>query len=496
MTTTPKFSILHTSARPAKWREIYEAWLAAADHPEDVEYILVVDERWGFPSLSDKQGAASPVTSPMYRNMRAQDVVLVNTERKCYVDGVNIAALHASGDVLIVNADDQYPCPHWDTLITKTMEVGVGSHYKGLTLPGNFNPTRDEFVLAANTGTPTERERGIVVMPIMSRARYSRLGYVFYPQYESMYADNDLCEHAKHDKCLYGLNTEWVFPHRHPFFSTTPMDAAYEAQNRSEAYALGAEIFKRRQAAKFADIDHVEVAAVPPARKHLAVCLPGREWPLEFMSMWTDMVMRLVSTVPLNLTPIFGAGSDISVVRHMLAQRVLNDLAVPADFVLWIDSDNVLPFPYLLEMLRTLDTRPEISAVSAWCWLLYPAGRISCGSLDAKRLIVPLDHAAMMAAPDDLQEVEYTGFPAVLMRREVLEQAGANPFCPMVSDQFTYGKSGEDYAFCARARQNGARFFVDRRLKVDHLKLGALDGEAMAKAVAVAAEQIPVPVET
>ena len=42
------FSILHTSARPEKWREVYDAWIAAADHPEDVEYVLVVDERWGF----------------------------------------------------------------------------------------------------------------------------------------------------------------------------------------------------------------------------------------------------------------------------------------------------------------------------------------------------------------------------------------------------------------------------------------------------------------
>lgn len=474
MTTTPKFSILHTSARPAKWREIYEAWLAAADHPENVEYILVVDERWGFPVATDR----------MFQNMRHNaDGVLYNNGRKCYVEGVNIAAEASSGDVLIVNADDQYPCPHWDTLLIKSMEA--------------FDPLRDEFVMAANTGTPTERERGIVVMPIMSRARYKRLGYVFYPQYESMYADNDLCAHAKLDQCLFGLNTAWVFPHRHPFFSNTAMDAVYEAQNRQEAYALGAEIYARRQSAKFAAIEPVVLAA--PVRKHLAVCLPGREWPLEFMSMWTDLVMRMVATVPLNLTPIFGSASDVSVVRAMLAQRVLRDLQLPADFVLWIDSDNILPFPYLLEMLRTLDTRPEISAVAAWCWLLHPAGGISCGHLDDKRHIVPLNYHAMMAAPDDLQEIEYTGFPAILMRREVIEQAGPNPFCPIVDEGFSFGKSGEDYAFCARARANGARFFVDRRLKVDHLKLGALDGEAMAKAAAAAAtaptQQIPVPVE-
>ena len=42
------FTIIHPSIRPHKWREIYEAWIAAAAHPENVEYILVADEKWGF----------------------------------------------------------------------------------------------------------------------------------------------------------------------------------------------------------------------------------------------------------------------------------------------------------------------------------------------------------------------------------------------------------------------------------------------------------------
>ena len=43
-----------------------------------------------------------------------QNRLVENTRRKCYVDGVNLAAKHATGDILIVNADDQYPCPHSD----------------------------------------------------------------------------------------------------------------------------------------------------------------------------------------------------------------------------------------------------------------------------------------------------------------------------------------------------------------------------------------------
>ena len=44
----PLFSILHTSARPEKWRAVYDDWMAKCVHPEDVEYVLCVDPRWGF----------------------------------------------------------------------------------------------------------------------------------------------------------------------------------------------------------------------------------------------------------------------------------------------------------------------------------------------------------------------------------------------------------------------------------------------------------------
>jgi hypothetical protein len=485
MNQHPTFSILHTSARPGQWRAVYDAWLRAADDQNAFEYILVIDPRWGFPEPGARE----------FQNMRPQDRVVVNDGRRCYVDGVNTAAKNSAGSILIVNADDQFPAPHWDTVLKSAVN--------GLAVAPS------EFVLWANTGTPSEVERGIVVMPIVSRARYDRLGYLFYWQYESMYADNDLCAHAKKDGCLFQLPAEFVFPHRHPFFSNTPMDDAYQEQNRQEAYALGVELFKRRQQAAFGEVPPVDVAQLgpTPARKHLAVCLAGRYWPLEFMVQWSDMVARVIQLM--NFTPIFGSASDPSVVRAMLAGRVQNDLQLPADFVLWIDSDNVLPFPYLLEMLKTLDARPEITAVTAWCWLLHPAGRLSCGSLDDKGHIVPLEYTAMMAAPEDLQEVEYTGFPAILMRKEMIDMAGPNPFCPIVADHFSFGKSGEDYAFCVKARAGGARIFVDRRLKVDHLKLGTLDCEAQAKALDAAgkadpqrahaansaqAEQIPVPV--
>lgn len=239
----PLFSILHTSARPEKWREIYDAWIKAAVNPDQVEYVLCVDERWGFEPYT-----MGPI--PPFGTRNTVDRMCWNTSRRCYVDGVNTAAKASTGRILIVNADDQYPCEGWDEELLKAI---ADSRFV------KFREIQSEFVIEVSTGTPQEHERGILVMPILSRARYERLGYVFYPEYESMYADNEFCEHARQDAVVIDAR-HLMFPHRHPLFDASVRksgkdwrntDEAYAAQNRDEAFRLGDYIFKYRRKVRF-----------------------------------------------------------------------------------------------------------------------------------------------------------------------------------------------------------------------------------------------------
>lgn len=247
MSKVPKFSILHTSARPHKWQEIFQAWMSAARFPMDVEYILCVDERWGFKTaegfaekVNQLQSLYNKVSGPRFQ-------VVWNEGRRCYVDGVNTAARAATGDVLIVNADDQYPMKDWDSYL-----------WQMIPLP----PDEKEFVVEVTTGTPQEHERDLLVMPILSRARYSRLGYVFWPEYESMYADQDFCLHARQDNVVIDArNPDVLFPHKHPMFDEKGWvlkdqiqknwTLQYAEQNRKEAYQLGEVLLKWRMKIRF-----------------------------------------------------------------------------------------------------------------------------------------------------------------------------------------------------------------------------------------------------
>jgi hypothetical protein len=62
------------------------------------------------------------------------------------------------------------------------------------------------------------------------------------------------------------------------------------------------------------------------------------------------------------------------------------------------------------------------------------------------------------------------------MRFDLLKKAGKELFNPYVDERCEYGISGEDVAFFARATiRSGARYAVDRRVKVPHLKLRPIE---------------------
>jgi len=450
----PRFSILHTSARPDKWRAVYDAWLAAADRPEDVEYVLVVDQRWGFCAPTfENEGETRTVRMP-----RDEDKIIYNTGRRCYVEGVNLAAKHATGDILIVVADDQFPCEHWDQHLLEVARWG----------------DKKERVLWAPTGTPSEFERGIIVMPIMSRPLYEKWGYVMYPGYESMYSDNDLCEHAKAEGVLIEARHLPVFPHRHFLFTPgVQVDEAYNQQNRAEAYAIGERLLNARRANGFTDVKlsgpptPIRSAGAKPAggKRSICVCLPGETFSRPWVMNWTALLAVLSRDFRL-LAPIFGYSSSPDVTRNGFRNEVLKG-EIP-DYVLWLDDDNILTPDDLLQLVADLEEHPDISMAAGWSWcadgrsitagLMLPNG--NCGRIDYK---------TMNEGPHDLFRVEWTGFPAVLMRGALLAEAGPKAFVKIPNNIAPWFCYGEDISFCLNVKHR--LMVIDRRVRVPHLKL-------------------------
>lgn len=470
MTKTPLFSILHTSARPNAWRAVYDDWMSKAVHPEQVEYVLVVDPRWGFsmnptdydPSLPSRVAAGCSKLS--FDNL----VVTQNTGRMCYVDGVNIAAQVSSGSVLIVNADDQFACERWDS----ELEI----RYRSYSAFGCLNP----FVIEVDWGGH-EHDRGIMPAPILSRARYEQQGYVFYPEYESMWADNDFFAAAYQDGVVIDAR-RLLFPHKHPMYqqdwagtlNDTRWDEAYKAQNRSEAAILGKRIFERRKASGFSPMQ------LPLAKRTIALCLPGEHFEGPYLDAILDLQAHILLHLPeFDVVKVRAYTTNPFITREDI-RRALDKMDPKPELCLWIDDDNPVSVEHFDQLLAGLESHPEIDGVSAWCWIHREnktGFMVSCGHWSPDHLHwdpFPPQFAHLRG----LQPFETGGLPCILMRYSALvkAQAGAlalgksGAFLPIIDSRLEHGMSGEDLAFFLHAEKGGASFMVDASVRVDHLK--------------------------
>jgi hypothetical protein len=432
----PVISLCHTTARlPLGWKKAADLWYSRADYPERIEYILGVDHQEGIASF--------PL--PAFGNR----YVTVNRGRQCAVDGWNATAQIARGKLLITVADDWSPCEHWDSELLKLIPDLNG-----------------EYVVKVNTGG----DHGLLTFSILTRAYFERLtrdygyqGGFFYPEYIGMYADNEFTDLVNRDNQSMGLlinATHLLFPHDHPLYTGEAMDEIHQRQHRSEAFEIGEQVYNRRR---------LELGLGPSLltqfnRPLVICCVPGSQFSACWTANWTALWSYLLAHY--RAIPLFGVSSNIYANRGQMATDVLNYPS--AEFVLWLDSDNILTPAQFERMVEDL-AESTLHGVAGWCW--SGPGTISAGDFDSNHQAIPMQYEKLMDGDDPVKPVQWSGFPAFLMRPDALRNAGEFPFAAIIDPHYRYGMSGEDTAFCLKAGARGSRFAVDRRVKLPHLKL-------------------------
>jgi hypothetical protein len=90
-----------------------------------------------------------------------------------------------------------------------------------------------------------------MVLTIMGVNLYRLLGYLYYPKYESVYADNDLTEMTRKMKKYVFVNQYGLYRHLHPIYGDIGWDSQYRHSERPAVYKKDREVFMRRQANNF-----------------------------------------------------------------------------------------------------------------------------------------------------------------------------------------------------------------------------------------------------
>lgn len=157
----------------------------------------------------------------------------------------------------------------------------------------------------------------------------------------------------------------------------------------------------------------------------------------------------------------YGA-SRVSIVSNSLVYQARNMLAAEAiddgcDWILWLDSDMAFGRGLMTALFRDAE---EYGAD-------YVSGLYFKRQIPTVPLIKDMDLNVYLDYPTDAMfEVGGSGFGAVLtsarMVKDVYDRFGP-PFTPLPDG------TGEDFAFCHRARELGYKLWCDSRIKLHHV---------------------------
>ena len=179
-----KISLLHaTWRRPGGPLGVRDAWRVSADEPERVEHVFAMDDDDQV-AIRDTEGCVRAISAA------ANGVSAVRNW--------NAAAALATGDVLLVIADDLFPPQSWDTTLTRII--------------GPFDPMTAAFAVKV-TDSPDPASM-LLRHPVVSRAFYERHG-LFTPAFTGVYCDDDITRRAFWRSFILD-GRALVLQHRHP----------------------------------------------------------------------------------------------------------------------------------------------------------------------------------------------------------------------------------------------------------------------------------------
>ena len=178
------------------------------------EFVVVLD--------LDKAKANIEAKHTPYTRLFIQSIPPYNCVR-----GWNLAASMAIGKVLILVADDIVPPNGWDEQLFSLS-------------PRNW--TEGEYMVHVDDGNLANR----CTHPIITRRRYERFGYFFYPHYESMYCDTELTQAAYQDEVVIDAR-HILFEHVHPALHKRELDSTDRANSSKSRYQSGRRLFRTRK---------------------------------------------------------------------------------------------------------------------------------------------------------------------------------------------------------------------------------------------------------
>lgn len=217
----PMFSLVYTSVRPECIMPMVNEWIDKATDKEAMEVIVAID--------ANDQKSQKALDGVQCR-VPFQVLIQPQPPFNC-VKGWNLAAFKATGKVLVQLTDDIHPPDAWDA---KLLALEPGSW---VNMDAAIH-VEDGYV------------HDIMVLAIITKIRYDRFGYLFYPEYESLFCDTELTEVAYRERKVLQAK-HLLFEHKHPDCNKRERDEVDMVHASKERWNRGEMLFNFRRARGF-----------------------------------------------------------------------------------------------------------------------------------------------------------------------------------------------------------------------------------------------------
>jgi hypothetical protein len=212
-----RYSLLHaTRSTPDRALATRSIWLDRAKHKGRIDHVFGIQSDDRESNRQFKARAAKFAESNPPPEWASSSVA-----------NWNAAAEIATGDWLIVIADDLIPPRGWDVDLDK--ETGPLPQHKPVAIQTPDGIANDNLLRH----------------PIINRALYDQRGFVFDPDYYGVYCDNDLTLWCRKYADVYRAQRLRV-SHIHPINGGRESDEICELQNSQQAYRYGAARFAEK----------------------------------------------------------------------------------------------------------------------------------------------------------------------------------------------------------------------------------------------------------
>lgn len=208
-------SLVHaTRGRPEMVASCHEKWLGLATDKTEIEYIVSLD-------ADDQKPANIPDTKMVF------GAPLGSTP------AYNRGLYSSTGAYVVAVMDDLLPPPGWDKLIVERLG----------------DPGRPALLHVSDGTMVNPTKPWLMTVQIGTRSWFRKAGYMFWPEYRHLFADEDLSRKAIKEKVVIEA-TDIKFRHH---WVGQAYDETAKFNYKPEQWRAGYEILTRRHAAGYPD---------------------------------------------------------------------------------------------------------------------------------------------------------------------------------------------------------------------------------------------------